>query len=298
MSHETHGQGPHADVDGHTGTPTTGHEWDGIKELNTPLPRWWLYTFYACIVFAVGYWFLYPAWPLLTGYTGGVLGWQSRAAVVTDLEDLKAMRAPMNEKIAKASLTEIEKTPELLAFARAQGAAAFAINCSSCHGAGGQGSRGYPNLNADRWIWGGTLDEIHTTITHGARWDADPDTHSTMMPAFGHDGLLKPAEISTVADYVRTLSGNAPEAGADLVAGKKLFGDNCAICHGPEGKGNTEMGAPNLTTQVWLYGPTKADIMQRVQNGGGGIMPAWGAKLGDTTVKSLTVYVHSLGGGQ
>lgn len=285
-------------TDSHSGASTTGHEWDGIKELNTPLPRWWLYTFYACIAWAVAYWLVYPAWPLLTGYTHGFSGWQSRAAVVADLADLKAQRAPMNDRIEKASLQEIEKTPELLSFARAQGAAAFAINCSPCHGAGGQGSRGYPNLNADRWIWGGTLDEIATTITHGARWAPDPDTHSTMMPSFGRDGTLKAAEISSVANYVRTLSGNAAEPGADLAQGKKIFADNCSACHGDEGKGNKELGAPNLTTQVWLYGPTTADIVQRVVNGGGGVMPAWGAKLDAPTIKTLAVFVHSLGGGQ
>ena len=286
------------ETDAHTGTSTTGHEWDGIKELNTPLPRWWLWTFYACIVWAVGYWFVYPAWPLLTGYTHGFSGWQSRAAVVGEIDELKAMRAPINDRIAEASLSEIEKTPDLLTFARAQGAAVFAINCSPCHGAGGQGSRGYPNLNADRWIWGGTLDEIRTTITHGARWDADPETHATMMPSFGRDGTLKPAEISSVADYVRTLSGNEPPAGVDLAPGKKIFADNCAACHGDDGKGNKELGAPNLTTHVWLYGPTKADIVQRVNNGGGGVMPAWGARLDAPTIKTLAVFVHTLGGGQ
>jgi cytochrome c oxidase cbb3-type subunit 3 len=285
-------------TDAHTGTRTTGHDWDGIKELNTPLPRWWLYTFYACIVWAVAYWLVYPAWPLFSGYTSGFLGWHSRAAVVEDLKDLQTLRAPMNEKIAKASLAEIEKTPELLAFARAEGSAAFAINCSPCHGAGGQGSHGYPNLNADRWLWGGTLDEIATTITHGARWAADPDTHSSLMPSFGRDGILKPKEITSVANFVRTLSGNAPQADADLKGGAKLFADNCAACHGDAGKGNKEMGAPNLTTQVWLYGPTEADIERRVFDGGGGVMPAWGGKLDAPTIKTLAVFVHTLGGGQ
>jgi cytochrome c oxidase cbb3-type subunit 3 len=287
-----------SEKDAHSGTSTTGHDWDGIKELNTPMPRWWLYTFYACIVWAFGYWLIYPAWPLLWGYTHGFSGWQSRSAAVSDVADLHALRTPMNEKLAKASLSEIEKTPELLAFARAEGGAAFAINCAPCHGAGGQGSPGYPNLNADRWIWGGKLDQIATTITHGARWSDDPDTHPTMMPAFGHDGILKPAEISIVADYVRTLSGNAAEPGANLTAGKKIFADNCAACHGDDAKGNIELGAPNLTTQVWLYGSTKADIVHRVMVGGGGVMPAWGQKLDAPTIKALTVFVHSLGGGQ
>jgi cytochrome c oxidase cbb3-type subunit 3 len=286
------------DHDAHTGTSTTGHDWDGIKELNTPLPRWWLYTFYATIIWACGYWVVYPSWPLVTGYTHGLFGWNSRSAVVGEMADLQALRAPMNEKLAKASLADIEKTPELLAFARAEGSAAFALNCSSCHGAGAAGSPGFPNLNADRWIWGGTLDQIAATITHGARWDSDPDTHPTMMPSFGKDGTLKAPEISAVADYVRTLSGNAPDAGADLALGKKVFSENCVACHNEDGKGNVELGAPNLTTQIWLYGPTKADIMHRVTVGGGGVMPAWGQKLDAPTIKALTVFVHSLGGGK
>ena len=291
-------QDPHSTIDEASGTSTTGHEWDGIKELNTPLPLWWLYTFYACIAFSVLYWIAYPAWPLIGGYTHGLLGWNSRTAVVGDLKNLQTLRGPMNAKIAKASLKTIENTPELLAFARAEGAAAFAQNCAPCHGAGAQGSYGYPNLNANRWIWGGTLDEIHTTIEHGARWTADPDTHMMMMPAFGHDGILKPEQISEVADYVRTLSGNKPSPGADLAKGAKLFADNCSACHGPNGKGNIQIGAPNLTTKVWLYGPTKADIMHRVQVGGGGTMPAWHGRLDEPTIKALTVFVHSLGGGQ
>ncbi len=291
-------QDPHSTIDEASGTSTTGHEWDGIKELNTPLPLWWLYTFYACIAFSVLYWIAYPAWPLIGGYTHGLLGWNSRTAVVGDLKNLQTLRGPMNAKIAKASLKTIENTPELLAFARAEGAAAFAQNCAPCHGAGAQGSYGYPNLNANRWIWGGTLDEIHTTIEHGARWTADPDTHMMMMPAFGHDGILKREQISEVADYVRTLSGNKPSPGADLAKGAKLFADNCSACHGPNGKGNIQIGAPNLTTKVWLYGPTKADIMHRVQVGGGGTMPAWHGRLDEPTIKALTVFVHSLGGGQ
>lgn len=285
-------------IDAESEPSTTGHEWDGIKEFNTPLPRWWLYTFYATIVFAVGYWLAYPAWPLIGSYTHGILGWQSRTAVVTDVKTLQALRAPMNARIAEASLKDIETTPELLAFARAEGSAAFAQNCAPCHGAGGQGSHGYPNLNADRWIWGGTLDEIYTTIEHGARWTADPQTHMMMMPAFGHEGMLNPQQISDVADYVRTLSGNPASPGADPAKGAKIFADNCAVCHGPHGKGNIKIGAPNLTTKIWLYGPTKADIMSRIENGGGGTMPAWHDRLDEPTIKALAVFVHSLGGGK
>ena len=277
---------------------TTGHEWDGIQELNNPLPRWWLFTFYACIVWAIGYWVVYPAIPLVSSFTEGTFGWHSRSAVVADLEGLKTLRAPMNAKIEAASLADIEKTPELLSFARAQGSAAFAVNCSPCHGAGAQGFKGYPNLNDDDWLWGGSLDSIHTTLLHGIRWDADKDTRSSMMPAFGKDGILKPAEISVVADYVRSLSGLPTDKDVDLASGQKIFADNCAACHGDKGEGNQEMGAPKLNDKIWLYGSDKSVIMERITLGGGGIMPAWGTRLDAPTIKSLAVYVHTLGGGQ
>jgi len=285
-------------VDAKTGRTTTGHEWDGIQELNTPLPRWWLWTFYACILYAFGYWVLYPAWPLVTGNTKGLLGWNSRNAVTQDVADLKSLRAPSTAKLDAASLDDIEKSPELLTIARAQATALFANNCAPCHGAGGGGAKGFPNLNADRWLWGGTLKEIQATITHGARWDADPETHASLMPSFGKDGILKPPEIVATANYVRSLSGLPTEPSADLALGKKTFADNCAACHGDDGKGNKEMGAPNLTTKVWLYGSDLSDIVNRITVGGGGQMPAWGLKLNGEEIKALTVFVHTLGGGQ
>ena len=285
-------------VDAKTGRTTTGHEWDGIQELNTPLPRWWLWTFYACILYAFGYWVLYPAWPLVTGNTKGLLGWNSRNAVTQDVADLKSLRAPSTAKLDAASLDDIEKSPELLTIARAQATALFANNCAPCHGAGGGGAKGFPNLNADRWLWGGTLKEIQATITHGARWDADPETHVSLMPSFGKDGILKQPEILATANYVRSLSGLPTEPSADLALGKKTFADNCAACHGDDGKGNKEMGAPNLTTKVWLYGSELSDIVNRITVGGGGQMPAWGLKLNGEEIKALTVFVHTLGGGQ
>ncbi len=290
--------GAHSHVDAKTGKTTTGHEWDGITELNTPLPRWWLWTFYACIAFAFGYWLLYPAWPLVNGATEGLLGWHSRAAVVADVKELQQLRAPSIGKLQNASLEDIEKTPELLQIAREQGSALFANDCAPCHGAGGQGSKGFPNLNADRWLWGGALKEIQATITHGARWEADPDTHSSLMPSFGKDGILKPEQIVATANYVRTLSGLSTEPGANIELGKKTFADNCSPCHGTDGKGNKEMGAPNLTTKVWLYGASLADVEHRIEVGGGGQMPAWGLRLAPEEIKALTVFVHSLGGGQ
>ena len=285
-------------VDAQTGTPTTGHEWDGIAELNTPLPRWWLWTFYLTIVWAIGYWVVYPAWPGLTGFTTGTFGWNSRTEVAEQLADLQKLRGPGAAKLAAARLEDIEKTPELLGIARATGAAAFANNCAPCHGAGAQGAKGYPNLNDDDWLWGGKLADIQTTITHGVRWDADKQTRSSAMPSFGKDGTLKADEIANVAQFVRSLSGLPNEGNADLVKGKKIFAENCAVCHMEDGKGNQELGAPNLTDKIWLYGSDTASIVNRINVGGGGVMPAWGDRLDATTIKALTVYVHSLGGGK
>jgi cytochrome c oxidase cbb3-type subunit III len=281
-----------------SGQTTTGHEWDGIRELNTPLPRWWLWLFYLTIAFALVYWFLYPAWPLVTGYSDGVLGYTDRARVAADVAAGQAVRMEAAVGLEKASLAEIENDPKLLELALARGKAAFGDNCSPCHGAGGQGQKGYPNLTAGRWLWGGTLEQIQTTITHGARFASDSDTHLSAMPAFGKDGILKAQQIRQVVNYVRTLDKLEPEAGADVDAGKKIFADNCAACHGDDGKGNVEMGAPNLTTKVWLYGNDTKDLIYTVTNARNSVMPAWGGRLDPVTIKSLALYVHSLGGGQ
>jgi len=287
----------HNEIDQLTGTATTGHEWDGIHELNTPLPRWWLWTFYATILWAIGYWVVYPAWPMITNATQGVFGWHARSAVVSDLEALKVLRGPMMDKLANASVSQIINDPQLVEFARAQGRVAFADNCAPCHGAGGGGGKGYPNLNDDDWLWGGKITEIEQTIRHGAR-SGDPKGHEGNMPAFGRDGILKAEQISAVADFVRSLSGLPTEKGADLALGKKIFADNCAVCHGPEGKGNHELGSANLTDKIWLYGPDKETIMQGIQNGRGGTMPAWEGRLSEPIIKSLVVHVYSFGGGE
>ena len=286
------------DFDPVTGTTTTGHVWDGIRELNTPLPRWWLWLFYATILWSVGYWIVYPSWPLLSSYTTGAFRWQSRNAVLSDLEGLKAQRGPLADKLAAASLQEIASDPLLNDFARAQGRPAFAENCAPCHGAGGGGGRGYANLNDDDWIWGGSLEEIAQTIRHGIR-SADADSRQgAAMPAFGRDGILKRADVDNVADYVRSLAGLPVAANANLAAGKKVFADNCVVCHGDAGKGKRELGAPNLSDAIWLYGADKAAIAEGVWNGRGGVMPAWAGRLDDATIKALAIYVHSFGGGE
>ena len=287
----------HSEFDKVTGTATTGHEWDGIKELNTPLPRWWVFTFYACIVWAVGYWIVYPAWPLVSGYTSGVLHYSSRANVAVELANLEKIRGDKMQTLGAASLADIEKDPALLALARARGKTVFGDNCAPCHGSGAAGAKGYPNLNDDDWLWGGSLDQIKQTIEFGAR-SGHSKAHEGAMLAFGKQGILKSAEIVTVANYVRSLSGLSTSQGFDAVAGRKIFVENCVACHGDAGKGNQELGAPNLTDKIWLYGSDEATIIETITNGRAGMMPAWTGRLDPSTIKAMAVYVHSLGGGQ
>jgi cytochrome c oxidase cbb3-type subunit 3 len=287
----------HNEIDHVSGRSTTGHEWDGIKELNTPLPRWWVLTFYATILWAIGYWVVYPAWPLVSGYTTGVLHYTNRAAVTEDLAQLEALRGEKMKVLGNASLGEIENDPALLALARARGKTVFGDNCAPCHGSGAAGAKGYPNLNDDDWLWGGSLDQIMQTIQFGAR-SGHAKTHEGQMLAFGRDGVLKKEEIVTVANYVRSLSGLSTAPGYDAAAGTKIFAENCATCHGEGGKGNQELGAPNLTDQIWLYGSDEATIVETITNGRAGVMPAWTGRLDPVTIKALTVYVHSLGGGK
>ena len=287
-------QGP--EIDPVTGTQTTGHVWDGIQELNTPLPRWWLWLFYITIVWAIGYWVVYPAWPLVSSYSRGTFGWQSREAIVEDLRQLNVERGPLMGKLAAAALQEIMADPQLLDFARAVGKPAFAENCGPCHGAGGGGAKGYPNLNDDEWLWGGKLDDIAFTLRHGIRSGADKSRES-VMPAFGRDGILKNDEIYNVVGYVRSLN-NLATPRANIEAGKKLFADNCAVCHGEAGKGNRELGAPNLTDSIWLYGSGIDALTETIGNSRNGVMPSWSGRLDDVTLKALAVYVHSLGGGE
>jgi cytochrome c oxidase cbb3-type subunit 3 len=285
------------EVDQHSGTPTTGHSWDGIKELDTPMPRWWVITFYATIIWAIGYFIAYPAWPTVSGYTRGVLNYSSRARLQNDLAELRAVRGETAAKLASATPAQIESDPALLAFARALGKTAFGDNCAACHGTGAAGAKGFPNLNDDDWLWGGTLDQIQTTIKYGVR-SGHKQAHEGNMLAFGRDNILKSDEIVTVANYVRSLSGLSVHKDVDLDAGKKLFADNCASCHGEAGKGNQQLGAPNLSDKIWLYGSDEATLIETITNGRGGVMPTWEGRLDPATINALTVYVHTLGGGK
>jgi cytochrome c oxidase cbb3-type subunit 3 len=285
------------EIDPVSGVETTGHEWDGLKELNNPLPRWWLWTFYVTIVWAIGYWILMPAWPLIDGNTRGLLGFSSRERVAESLAAAADAQGDLRTRFMAASLEEIVADPDLREFALAGGQSVFSVNCSQCHGSGAAGAVGYPNLNDDEWIWGGTLADINFTIQHGARSQDDEVTRISEMPRFGADGILDPQQIDQVAEHVLQLSGGVFDPAA-AEAGTALFADNCAACHGASGEGNRELGAPALDNQIWLYGGDKASIVESITAARAGHMPAWGARLDPVALKQLTVFVHSLGGGE
>ncbi|MGL4811592.1 MAG: cytochrome-c oxidase, cbb3-type subunit III [Beijerinckiaceae bacterium] len=285
-------------IDAATGQIVGDHEWDGIRELNTPLPRWWVNVFYITILWSIGYWIVYPAWPLVSDYTKGVFGYSTRASVQTELDALQARRTTQAAGLKDATLEQIRTDANLSRIALAQGRAAFGDNCAPCHGIGGAGTKGYPNLNDDDWLWGGKLADIEQTLKHGIRQAGNDDTRLSVMAGYGRDGLLKKEEVRAVSNHVRVLAKLEPEKGADLALGKKVFGEQCVACHGDEGKGNKELGAPNLTDNIWLYGSDIESIYQTVYNGRAGVMPAWSTRLDPVTIKALTVYVHSLGGGQ
>lgn len=283
------------EIDDVTGVDTTGHEWDGIKELNNPLPRWWVWTFYATIVWAIAYTIAYPAWPLISSATGGMLGYSSRGEIKKELAAAQEAKRDYVAAVEASTVDQILADDTLRQFASAAGAAAFKVNCIQCHGTGAAGSPGFPNLNDDDWLWGGKPDEIRATIAHGVRFAEDDATRISEMPAFGT--MLEPAQIKEIATYVRSLSGNTEDVSA-VGDGAQLFAANCAVCHRETGKGNREFGAPNLTDAIWLYGSTEDDIIRQIRAPRNGVMPSWAGRLGDTTVKELAVYVHSLGGGE
>ncbi|OYZ16551.1 MAG: cytochrome-c oxidase, cbb3-type subunit III [Sphingomonadales bacterium 28-64-96] len=275
-------------VDEATGTNLVGHEWDGIEELDTPLPRWWVYIFAATVVFAAGYVVAYPSFPDVAGGTG----WSSRGQLDEALKEQTAARAKVTTAIAATPIDQLVANPQLMRSAIEGGRAAFKVNCVQCHGSGAAGSKGYPNLNDDDWLWGGDITSIHTTLVHGIRSPGVDETRFSQMPAFAD--ILSKGQISALVNHVRAISGQ----GKASTAGAQLFADNCASCHGPEGKGMREQGAPNLTDGIWLYGGDRANLTQTIAKARYGVMPHWSTRLDAATVKMLAAYVHSLGGGE
>lgn len=286
-----------------SGVETTGHEWDGLKELNNPLPKWWLWVFYVCIAWSLVYYVLYPSWPLGSTYTKGILGWSMRQEVADSIAAARKSQEKYLTAIAAKSVDEVQKDKDLLAFAMAGGRSVFNENCAACHGAGGQGAKGFPSLADDVWLWGGTTADIYKTIKNGIRAD-DPDTRGTVnvgMTAFGKDGILNRDQIDQVAEYVLSLTKRETDK-AKAEKGKTVFEENCVACHGDQAQGSVaagiDVGAPPLNTAAWVYGGDKATIVETITNGRAGVMPTWAKRLDDTTIKQLAVYVHNLGGGK
>ncbi len=278
-----------------TGMETTGHEWDGIEELNSPLPRWWLWTFYITIIWGIGYTIAYPAWPLVNAATKGVLGYSQRGEVAAEIARYDEQNAELRNALAEADLATLGDNPDLLRFAVAGGGAIFRANCSQCHGSGAAGAVGYPNLLDDDWLWGGEIDAIAYSITHGIRNETDTDAHYSEMPAFGE--LLEPQEIDAALNFVLQLSGQDHDA-ALASAGQAVFADQCSSCHGDAGLGDPTQGAPNLADAIWLYGGDAETIRYTIENARFGVMPAWGQRLSKAEVNAVAAYVHGLGGGE
>lgn len=274
---------------------TTGHEWDGIEELNNPLPRWWLWTFYGTIIWGIAYTIAYPAWPLVSQATPGLLGFSTRAEVAEEIAAAEAANQAIEARLASVELAAISADPELNQYANSAGAAVFRTWCAQCHGSGAAGAVGYPNLLDDDWLWGGDIEAIHYTVSHGIRNTDDPDARYSEMPAFAE--VLSEEEIAQVVAYVRQISGQDGDA-ALATAGATVFLDNCSSCHGEDGKGLRDLGAPNLTDAIWLYGGDEAALTETVRNARFGVMPPWTTRLSESEIRAVATYVHGLGGGE
>ncbi|MBQ0805019.1 MAG: cytochrome-c oxidase, cbb3-type subunit III [Sulfitobacter sp.] len=278
-----------------TGTETTGHSWDGIEELNTPLPRWWLWTLYLCIIWGIIYTIAYPAWPMVSGATKGVLGWSTRANVAAEITAHESKNADLATALLATDMDVLPASADLNRYAVARGGAVFRANCSQCHGSGAAGAKGYPNLLDDEWLWGGAMADIEYTVRHGIRNEQDADARYSQMPAFGE--LLEKDEITAVVEHVVSLS-NAEFDATLAEAGATVFADNCSACHGETGLGDRAQGAPNLADAIWLYGGDRNALTETVKNARFGVMPAWGPRLTEADVRAVSAYVHSLGGGE
>ncbi|MCY4336045.1 MAG: cytochrome-c oxidase, cbb3-type subunit III [Litoreibacter sp.] len=278
-------------VDELTGRETMGHDFDGIEELNNPMPRWWLISFYLLIIWGIGYTIAYPAWPMLSGATAGFLGYSTRGEVVADIQAHEDANAALVQELNAVELASFDPQSDLHRYAVARGSSVFRAQCSQCHGSGAAGGIGYPNLLDNDWLWGGDLESIAFSIRHGIRNDTDGDARWSEMPAFGE--ILEPEEIVTLAEFIPQL----PDADMESPGGV-LYIDNCSACHGDAGLGDRDQGAPNLADAIWLYGGDHDSLMETITNARFGVMPAWGQRLAEEDVRAVAAYVHALGGGE
>jgi cytochrome c oxidase cbb3-type subunit III len=287
------------EIDSHSGVETTGHEWDGIKELNNPLPRWWQFIFWGSVLVSLAYWILMPAWPALPGMQGnttGVWGQSDRSDVAADVAKMRTERAALSAKLSSRDAASILRDHALSQLALSLGESAFGDNCATCHGAGGRGAKGYPRLADDVWLWGGSLDEIEQTLRVGIR-SSHVDTRISEMPAFGRDQFLTSAQITDLVEFVSSGSGQKADPTA-VERARPVFAENCASCHGDTAHGDRTKGAPNLTDADWLYGGDRETLRRTIYGPRNGVMPAWSERLDPATVRALAIYVHSLGGGE
>lgn len=279
---------------------TTGHEWDGIREYDNPMPKWWVWVFYATIIWGVWYTIAYPAWPGIKSATAGYLGYSTRAEVAADIDAVNAQNGPINAKLESVELASIASDPELSTYAASAGAAVFKTWCAQCHQTNGAGAVGYPNLQDDDWLWGGSTEEIHETLLYGIRNEEYDDARYSEMPAFGRDELLEDEQIDQVVNFVMSLTPNdfPPENPEMVEAGAVVYEENCAACHMEDGTGDRSQGAPNLADAIWLYGGDFASLQDTVHNSRFGVMPGWQNRLSEAQIRAVSVYVHQLGGGE
>ncbi|MGE3874672.1 MAG: cytochrome-c oxidase, cbb3-type subunit III [Parvibaculaceae bacterium] len=278
-----------------TGRLTTGHEWNGIEELDTPVPRVVLFFLAVTALFAVGYWIAMPAWPLGTTYTKGVLGIDQRDIVTKQVEAAELARGAWMDKIGAADFATLKADPAVMQHVREAGRRLFADNCAVCHGVNATGGPGFPDLTAKSWLWGGAPEALAQTIAVGINSTND-DTRASQMLGFGATGTLNPKQVAQVVAYVRSLSAAAEADDAEtLKAGQEIFMANCVSCHGEDAKGSQDVGAPNLTDGTWIYGGDLDSVYHTVFAGRQGHMPHWNTRLSPSEIKLLALYVDTLG---
>lgn len=282
--------------DPHTGYLTTGHEWNGITELNTPVPRP-VYAFLAVTaLFACVYWILMPAWPTASGYTKGLLGHDQRRRVADDLSRAEAENRIWKQRIESGRFEDLRQDRKTMEMVRLAGRTLFGDNCAACHGSEARGGPGFPDLTASSSLWGNDPATLAETIRVGVN-SSHPDSRVSQMPAFGRGGMLSRAEIENVVAYVHSLSRDRPADDAAqqrIAAGQAIFTANCAGCHGENGAGTPEVGAPDLTDRVWLYGGDAHSVFTTVWGGRQGHMPTWEKRLSPIDRKILALYLATL----